>query len=53
MDWLLKMNWNQEYKKNIEGIERTLSKLRQETSLETHITKEELKGFYFGPVGEA
>ena len=39
--------------KNIEGIERTLSKLRQETSLETHITKEELEGFYFGPVGEA
>lgn len=38
---------------NIEGIERTLSNLQQEPFLETHITKEELEGLYFGPVGEA
>lgn len=38
---------------NIESIEKTLNQLRQESSFETSITKEELEGFYFGPVGEA
>jgi len=40
-------------RKNIEGMENTLNKLRQDSSFESHITKEEMEGFYFGPVGEA
>lgn len=40
-------------RKNIQSMEDTLSQLRQDSSLESNITKEELEGFYFGPVGEA
>lgn len=39
--------------KNIEGMERTLIQLRQDSSENSHITEEELNGLYFGPVGEA
>ena len=39
--------------KNIEGLENTLTRLREDSSKESHITEEELNGLYFGPVGEA
>lgn len=39
--------------KNIEGMERTLIQLRQDSSEDSRIGEEELNGLYFGPVGEA
>ena len=39
--------------KNIEGLENTLTRLREDSSEESYITEEELNGLYFGPVGEA
>ena len=39
--------------KNIEGMERTLIQLRQDSSEDSQIGEEELNGLYFGPVGEA
>ena len=39
--------------KNIEGLENTLTRLRENSSEESYITEEELNGLYFGPVGEA
>ena len=39
--------------KNIEGLENTRTRLREDSSEESKITDEELNGLYFGPVGEA
>ena len=39
--------------KNIEELKDTLTRLREDSSEESHITEEELNGLYFGPVGEA